>query len=246
MPALLPQWEARCKLVALFALAFAIAAVQHVTLVAVAGGVVLLLYAVAGVPVARLVARLRYPGVLLLALLVLLPLASGGQVWLRVGGLSIYTDGVRAAVLVGGRFACIVTLAVLLLETTGMVPLIAALRRLGMPALLTDTALLFARYLHDIHATFAQTRRAARLRGFTLGVRQVGVLAQLVGTLLIRSYARSERIYHAMLLRGYGQAVHPAMLPPVRHYDVLAAGAVLLIAGGLVVAGVVCTNQGCL
>ena len=50
---------------------------------------------------------------------------------------------------------------------------------------------------------------AARIRGFqgrTFSLKNVGTLAALVGHLFIRSYEKSERVYKAMVLRGYGSA----------------------------------------
>ena len=36
-------------------------------------------------------------------------------------------------------------------------------------------------------------------------VSAAAVLASLAGSILVRSYERSDRVYHAMMLRGYGQ-----------------------------------------
>ena len=50
-------------------------------------------------------------------------------------------------------------------------------------------------------------QRAMKLRGFqpkNISRRNLQVFAQLTGSILVRSYERSLRIYQAMILRGYG------------------------------------------
>jgi cobalt/nickel transport system permease protein len=73
--------------------------------------------------------------------------------------------------------------------------------------------LLTYRYLHDIDQDWHTMQRAMHLRGFHFSQsktfwqgKPLVRLASLVGTLLIRSYEQSERIYQAMRLRGYGSS----------------------------------------
>jgi cobalt/nickel transport system permease protein len=71
-------------------------------------------------------------------------------------------------------------------------------------------ALLSYRYLEDLGNTLETMQRAMTLRGFDhhrLNRRNLNKIAGLVGTLLVRSYEQSQRIYQAMILRGYGHSV---------------------------------------
>ena len=64
-------------------------------------------------------------------------------------------------------------------------------------------------------------QRSMRLRGFghtqrrwfSLHKKDLQRLVGLLGTLLIRSYERAEKIYTAMRLRGYGRLKRPPAQP---------------------------------
>jgi cobalt/nickel transport system permease protein len=66
--------------------------------------------------------------------------------------------------------------------------------------------LLTYRYLEELTDILTNMQRAMKLRGFekkALDQRTLKMLSQLVGTLLLRSYEQSKRVYQAMVLRGY-------------------------------------------
>jgi cobalt/nickel transport system permease protein len=235
----LHRWDTRYKLVALLTLMFAFAAVRTLWLLPPMLLVTAAFYGCARLPLAFLLHRLRYPGFFLLAVVLLLPLSSGQTVLLSLGPLALRHEGTQAALLIVCRFVSIITLGIVLFGTAPMLHTIRALRSLGLPSILSDMLLFFWRYLHDIASNLAHMQTAMRLRGFRasrINRRTLTTLAALIGTLLIRSYAQSERVYQAMRLRGYGAA------PPARgHYqatrhDRLALAGVMLLALGFVLA----------
>jgi cobalt/nickel transport system permease protein len=85
------------------------------------------------------------------------------------------------------------------------------MRTLGLPRLLVATVSFMYRYLFVIgeealRLMRARDSRSARLPGQkggdSLGWR-AKVLGHMVGSLFLRTYERSERVYAAMLARGY-------------------------------------------
>ncbi|HFC08736.1 MAG TPA: cobalt ECF transporter T component CbiQ [Chloroflexi bacterium] len=86
-----------------------------------------------------------------------------------------------------------------------------AFRRLGMPAELTTMLHLMYRYLAVLTAETLglQRARTARQAAPLPGKRPPGLLWQarvtghMAGQLFLRSHARAERVYQAMLVRGY-------------------------------------------
>jgi len=67
--------------------------------------------------------------------------------------------------------------------------------------------LLTYRYIFDIGYDLYTMQVAMKLRHFRaskLSFRNTQSLSSLVGTLIVRSFEKSERIYKAMILRGYG------------------------------------------
>ncbi|MFS8876701.1 cobalt ECF transporter T component CbiQ [Synechococcus sp. H55.11] len=215
-PSWLHRWRPLPKLVGLGALMAAFAQVQRLALLPLAWALLALLWALSGVPLSRGLKRLAAPGALLIALVALLPLVMGNTILWQWGSLALRWEGLEKALYVVGRSLALLALATLLLETTPLLELLAALRALGIPDLLLELAWLTQRYLQEISAQWQQMQRAAWLRGWQPrgslwrpgpALRQdLPFLAAGVATLLVRSYERSERVYQALRLRGYGRA----------------------------------------
>jgi len=204
------QWAARPKLVSLLALMFAIAMVKHLLLLPWVFVVVIALYLWSQLPLAYLRRRLPYPGLFIVAMVGLLPWVSGETVIWQWTIFALRLEGVQMAALIAGRFLAIVTTGFILLGTTPFLTLLETLRSLGLPPLMADIALLTYRYLFDVANQLAAMRQAMNLRGYGQSRqtmrRQWGWLAALMGSLLLRSYEQSQRVYQAMRLRGYGQS----------------------------------------
>jgi cobalt/nickel transport system permease protein len=239
----LHRWEPRCKLVALLVLLFAFAFVRDLRLLPAMLLVTAGLYAASRLPAALLLSRLRYPGMFLLLFALLVPLLVGSTILLKIGPLAFYREGLLFLLLVATRFTSILTVGIVLFGTTPFMTSVRALRALGLPEILADMTLLTYRYLHDLGRDLRTMQTAMRLRGFQgrgFRPRNLRMPAALVGSLLVRSYARSERVYQAMILRGYGHAParYAPMPVPVTRSDLLALVATLLVAVGFVVGDV--------
>ncbi|NET14522.1 MAG: cobalt ECF transporter T component CbiQ, partial [Okeania sp. SIO1H6] len=81
----------------------------------------------------------------------------------------------------------------------------------GISPIITDILLLSYRYIFEISNQLSMMLKATRLRGFQrnkFSWRNLSVYAALTGSLLVRSYQQAERVYQAMLLRGYGNVLH--------------------------------------
>jgi len=169
------------------------------------GGYALLLAAVAvlaRVPVGWLAKRamIELPFVVLA---VALPFAGQGErvEWL---GLSLSVDGLYGAWNIFAKGTLGVVASLLLAASTTMRDLILGLDRLRCPSVFTQIATFMLRYL-DILADDARRMRIARLsRGYDPRfLWQVKAFAVSVGALFLRAYERGERVYLAMVSRGY-------------------------------------------
>lgn len=242
------HWAPRLKLVSLGILMFTFATVQQLALVPWMLGLVALLYALSRLPLAFLGQRLSYPGVFILAVVLLLPLTVGETILAQWGWLTLRQEGLQATLLIVGRFLSILTLGFILLGTTPFLTILHAMRSLGLPVILADMTLLAYRYLYEIADTLATMQQAMRLRGFghrrqrwfCINGQAMQQRAMLAGNLLIRSYEQSERVYKAMRLRGYGCGSNPSpRAAPGPQPSALSwglTGAVLLAALGIVIA----------
>jgi cobalt/nickel transport system permease protein len=130
------------------------------------------------------------------------------------------------------RFASIVVrswlsvqMAILLTATTQFPDLMHALRHLRVPKLLVAIVSFMYRYLFVLIDEAARLLRAREARSARLnpshGGRSVAwrarVAGNMAGQLFLRSYERSDRVYNAMLARGYaGQflTLNPHIMRP--------------------------------
>jgi cobalt/nickel transport system permease protein len=101
------------------------------------------------------------------------------------------------------RFALTVGAALALIATTSFSGVCLALNRMGVPQIMAVQLLFLHRYIFVLTGEAARLVRARALRSF--GGRGLGmrVFASMVGQLLLRTFARAQRIHLAMLSRGF-------------------------------------------
>ncbi len=194
-----------CKLVATVLFVFAVVATPRAAVWAfVADGLILVLIAVtARVPLGRWVRRLVIE-VPFLAFAVFLPLVGGGP-FVQVGFLSLSEPGLWGAwnIVVKGTLGVAATS--LLTATTTVPELLHALERLRVPRPVVGIAGFMVRYGEVLADDLRRMRIARQSRGDDpRWLWQVMGIARTAGTLFVRAYERGERVYIAMLARGYG------------------------------------------
>jgi len=126
-------------------------------------------------------------------------------------GWSASQEGLEAVLSILAKSWLSIVAAVILTATTPAAELLRAMRALGLPRLLVATVSFMYRYLFVIgeealRLMRARDSRSARVpgqkSGGSLGWR-TKVLGNMVGSLFLRTYERSERVYAAMQARGY-------------------------------------------
>ncbi|MEU3313260.1 cobalt ECF transporter T component CbiQ [Streptomyces sp. NPDC048387] len=134
---------------------------------------------------------------------VLMPFVSQGE-RVDVLGMSLSVSGLWGAWNVLAKGTLGVAASVLLASTTELRALLLGLQRLKLPPLLVQIASFMIRYGDVITDELRRMSIARRSRGFEArGIQHWGVLAKTAGALFIRSYERGERVYLAMVSRGY-------------------------------------------
>ncbi len=101
------------------------------------------------------------------------------------------------------RFLLTVAAALVLTATTSFTGVCLALEKLKVPDVLVTQLLLLFRYIFVLGDEATRMGQARRLRSF--GRRGMGwrVYGQMLGQLLLRTFARAQRIYLAMKCRGF-------------------------------------------
>ncbi len=101
------------------------------------------------------------------------------------------------------RFVLTVSAGLVLIGTTRFNDVVLALERVGMPEVLATQLLLLYRYIFVLAEEVMRMSRARTLRSFDGRGMGMRVYIQMLGQLLLRTFARAERIYAAMLGRGF-------------------------------------------
>lgn len=231
------RWDARYKLVGLIILIFAFSFIRDLRLLLAMVLVTAAVYTISRLPARFILRWLRLPSFIVMVIVLTLPFLSGEKIIIGLGPLALHQEGLLAALLITIRFLCIVTVGITLFGTTPLLNSIKAMRALGLPLIMTDMALLTFRYLHELGQDLSRMLTSMRLRGFRQhSFSPVGLktFAWLSGSLLVRSYERSEWVYRAMILRGYGQATQAKGEYQTRPGDMLTLGAVTIIAAALI------------
>ncbi|QES48656.1 cobalt ECF transporter T component CbiQ [Streptomyces venezuelae] len=195
---------AHCKLAATFAFVLVVVSTPREAVWAFGAYAALLagVAAVARIPAGFLLRRLVIE-IPFVGFAVLLPFVAEGE-QVKVLGLSLSVSGLWGAWNILAKGTLGVAASVLLASTTELRALLLGLQRLKLPPLLVQIASFMIRYGDVIADELRRMSVARRSRGFEArGIRHWGVLAKTAGALFIRSYERGERVYLAMVSRGY-------------------------------------------
>jgi len=200
-----------CKLVATVLFVFAVVATprEEIWAFALDALIIVGIAIAAHVPLGRLARRLviELP---FLAFAVFLPFVARGP-YIEVGFLTLSEPGLWGAwnIVVKGTLG--VAASALLTATTTVPELLKALDRLRIPKPVVGIASFMVRYGEVLGGDLRRMRIARLSRGDDpRWLWQVRGITRTAGALFVRSYERGERVYVAMLARGYGFAPEPA------------------------------------
>jgi cobalt/nickel transport system permease protein len=204
---ILARVDARVKIVGAVAWSLLVTALhdQRGTLLALAFAV-LLIY-LAKWPARNLINRLVTVNMFFLFMWLMLPFSfsTPGLVIGTFGPLKVTREGLDLATVLTLKGNAIVLAVLALLGTSPLYVLAAAGRKLRFPEKLVSIFLLTVRYYQVIFKEYQRLRKAMRARGFRLNLSKNSVrgASNLVGSLLVRSFDRAERVHRAMVSRGY-------------------------------------------
>ena len=176
-----------------------------------------LLFQAAGIPVGLCFHKLRIVLPLVCAVGLLNPFFDRAPL-LMVGGVAV-SGGVVSMVtlMLKGVFSMMASF--LLIATTPIDALCAALRKLHVPGLLVTLLLLTYRYISVMIGEVAVMTDAYHLRAPGQKGIHISAWGSFLGQLLLRSMDRAEELYSSMLLRGFRGEFYYVGLPKARGKD---------------------------
>jgi cobalt/nickel transport system permease protein len=191
----------------------------------------------ARIPPGVLLARASVPlGLLVLASAGILVMAPGAEV-ARLGPLGVTDRGLVLFASAVGRGASAVVCGVVLVSTTSLPELVTALGELRLPRVVTSSLALAYRFLVVLGEDVARIRRAAQVRNGGRGrVARRQLAVGMAAAAFARSYDRSERVFRAMRVRGYRDALPTLGYRAMDRASALRVGWLLGVGAALVVA----------
>ncbi len=165
---------------------------------------IILLY-LSRISIKILIKRLLLINLFLYVVVFTLPFTTQGEEVFRLGCLGISKPGLLMALFIFLKSNLIIMASICLLSTSSIFTLAHALHHLCVPSKLVQVLFFTFRYIHVIQREFRSLWNATSLRGFVprTDLFTYRTMAYLVGNLLIKSYDRSQRVYEAMLCRGF-------------------------------------------
>jgi cobalt/nickel transport system permease protein len=202
--------DPRGKLVVagLFAVLMAVAQSYAATLAGLA--LALFCLALARLPGRKVAARLLVVNSFILFLWIVLPLTYPGDAVWRFGPLSVTRQGLIYTGLITLKSNAIVIGLIALVATVPIITLGEAMHNLRLPDKLCHLLLFTYRYLYVFEQEYRRLVQAMKIRGFQprTNLHTYRTYAYLAAMLLVRSYDRADRVFQAMLCRGFHGVFH--------------------------------------
>lgn len=119
------------------------------------------------------------------------------------------------------RVALTVAAATILVACLGIHKFCAALKQLGVPAVLTTQLLFLHRYTQVLAGELGRMNLARELRSAATNTMPLAVYGSLLGHFLLRTLERAQRIHQAMLSRGFDGLLPMRRAQPWRTIDTM-------------------------
>ncbi len=162
-----------------------------------------------------------------------LPFTTPGEEIARIFIFPIKREGIEVAGMITMKTNAIVAASIGLIGTSSVFSLVHALTHLYVPQKLVQLFFFCYRYISVIHEEFLRLSTAIKLRAFRPGTNThtYKTYAYMLGMLFVRSFERSERIYQAMVLRGFSGTFYTLDHIHMRPSDWVALTAMLSLTG---------------
>lgn len=235
----LEKFDCRVKTVILLAAVVVVSTLTHWLLILIVLLIGLALFSLTSKPRNVLLKRLMMPFGIAWLVLLNATLTHGHHVLWQLPAfgytLNIYSEGLIFGVMLFLRIMAAVIYVSVLAFSTSMVDILQTLRLCKVPGTMIDIAEMMYRYVFILQDTSHTLRQAqvSRLAECSRWHKRVIDAGKIAGSILLRSFERSTRIYQAMLSRGYNEDnpefhYFTCTIPIKDKYAGIAAGCILV------------------
>lgn len=231
----LQRWDPRLKISSLGIFVICVAMLKTLPLAFVALIIAMLLMKSSNLPRHFVMHGMEGVIIFLLPFFLIMPFTYPGEHNAHFLGLPFAWEGLRFATLIFVKATAIVLTSFAIFGSSRFDVSMIALQHLRCPKILTQMLLFTYRYTYTFLDEMKRMRVSMSVRGFI--PRSNGytlrTFGNFIGTLLVRSFERTERVYKAMLSKGYQGEFHTLVRFKTDYQDWLKATFAVLLAAGL-------------
>jgi cobalt/nickel transport system permease protein len=231
----LQRWDPRIKIAVLGIFAFCVALLDSIPLVMAGFALAVIFISMARLPFHFIKHGLEFVLVFLLPFFIVLPLTIPGEPVFHVFGIGFVWEGLRLATMIVFKALAVVITTYAIFGTTRFDIAMIALQHLRCPTILVQMFLFTYRFIFVFVEEMKRKDTAMKSRGFIkrFDMKTMTTVGNFIGTLIIRSFERTERVYKAMLSKGYNGEFHTLRVFRSTARDWLKAASVIAVAVAL-------------
>jgi len=228
----LQRWDPRIKIFSLGLLIIFIALLKTIPMAVAAILLAMLILGISALPKHFLLHGLSFVLVFLIPFFIIMPFTYPGEPAFRLLGLPFAWEGLRLALLIFLKALSVVMISFAIFGSSRFDVSMLALQHLKCPKVVVQMLLFTYRYTFVFMEEMRRMYTSMRARGFVArsDMKTLRIFGHFIGTLLVRSFERTERVYKAMLSKGYQGELHLLKTFQSEGRDYLKAFFVLLIA----------------
>ncbi len=204
------RWDPRFKIATLGILIVSIALLKTIPMALVALIVAAIVIGMSALPLHFISNGLSFILVFLVPFFFIMPFSYPGEPAFHVLGLPFAWEGLRYATLIFSKALAIVLVSFSIFGTSRFDVSMIALQKLRCPKVIVQMLLFTYRYTHVFLEEMHRMHTSMHSRGFVAGAnaQTLRIYGNFIGTLLVRSFERTDRVYKAMLSKGYQGELH--------------------------------------
>ncbi len=215
------NWDPRAKLIAILSLIIAIVLIPDLEIALVGLAIALTLALISRIPFSFMLKHMMWVIMFIAPLFVIVSLTPSG--------------GIEHASLIAVKALAAVILIFPMIGTMRFDTTVKALERLKIPSKLVQMIMFAYRYIFVFSGEFQRMFTSLTSRGFRkrTNIYTLSTTGKLIGMLFVRSLDRSERVFSAMVSRGYDGNLKTLVEFEMHTADVLKAAILIAIAVAL-------------
>ncbi|MDO9465297.1 MAG: cobalt ECF transporter T component CbiQ [bacterium] len=226
------SWDPRVKLISFSFLILSIALLPNLLSASLGLILAIILLFLSRIPFSFVLKHLRWVILSVLFFFIIMPLTVPGQKTIILSVIGVSHEGLRLSSLIALRAISICMIIFPMIGTMEFHKTIKALQRLKFPNKLIQLVMFTYRYIFVLLGELAKMSTAAKARLFKRGtnIHTLKITGNLIGMLFIRAFERTQRMYNAMVSRGYKGSIKTLDEFKLSNNDFLKASLIIIMA----------------